>query len=199
MKKCSKCKEYKDESEFSKGNDIHGLQYKCKACVKEYNKNNEEHINKYYKINIIHKKEYDKKYRKDNIENRNEYNKEYNKNRNKIDPLFKLICNMRSLLKESMKRGGFKKTSKTAEYLCCTYEEFKIWIENQFTDVMNWNNYGEWEYHNIYPISMAIDEEHFRQLNHYTNFQPLWREDNRKKGNKIPEHLKDINSNIDQI
>ena len=92
---------------------------------------------------------------------------------------------MRGLIYHAMKNGGFKKTSKTAEYLCCTYEFFMIYIENQFQEGMNWDNYGEWEYDHIYPISKAIDEEHFRKLSHYTNFQPLWKTDNRKKSNKI--------------
>ena len=88
-----------------------------------------------------------------------------------------------------MRRLGYKKTSKTAEILGCSFEEFKVHIENQFIDGMSWDNYPEWEYDHIYPISLAESEEHLLQLNHYTNFQPLWAEDNIRKGNKLPEEL----------
>jgi len=47
--------------------------------------------------------------------------------------------------------------------------------------------YGFWGWHidHIYPLGKARDEEHLLQLLHYTNLQPLWREDNLKKGAKI--------------
>ena len=53
---------------------------------------------------------------------------------------------------------------------------------------MTWNNYGEWELDHIIPISSATTEEEVYKLNHYTNFQPLWMSENRKKGNKILEN-----------
>jgi hypothetical protein len=86
---------------------------------------------------------------------------------------------------------GFKKNSKTANYLGCTFEEFKIWIENQFQEGMNWDNFSEWHLDHIYPVSRAIDEEHLIVLNYYTNFQPLWAIDNLRKSNKLPEELLD--------
>lgn len=44
-------------------------------------------------------------------------------------------------------------------------------------------NHGEWEMDHIIPN--AKTEEEIYKLNHYTNFQPLWKEDNRKKSNKM--------------
>ena len=37
----------------------------------------------------------------------------------------------------------------------------------------------------IIPISSAETEEDIYRLNHYTNFQPLYWEDNLRKGNKV--------------
>ena len=50
---------------------------------------------------------------------------------------------------------------------------------------MSWENAGQWHYDHIYPVSLAKDEEELIRLNHYTNFQPLWAEDNLRKGSKI--------------
>jgi hypothetical protein len=54
-----------------------------------------------------------------------------------------------------------------------------------FTEGMCWENQGEWHLDHIIPISSAQTEEEIFKLNHYSNFQPLWAEDNIKKGNKI--------------
>ena len=99
--------------------------------------------------------------------------------------MFKLRCNIRCLIRNSIKNNSFKKSSKTAEILGCSYEEFKQHIENQFQEGMSWDNRSLWHLDHIYPVSLAKSEEHLIQLNNYTNFQPLWAEDNLRKGNKI--------------
>lgn len=53
---------------------------------------------------------------------------------------------------------------------------------------MNWSNQGIWHLDHIKPISLATTEEEVIALNHYTNFQPLWAEDNLRKGNKYEEN-----------
>ena len=65
------------------------------------------------------------------------------------------------------------------------WEELKTYIEAMFTDGMTWENYGEWHIDHIYPLSKAKDENHLKELCHYTNLQPLWAEDNLSKGDKI--------------
>jgi hypothetical protein len=131
-----------------------------------------------------HKEEYNAYDAKRRLEHP-ERNLNYKNKRRKIDPLFKLRGNIRSLVGKCIREGGFKKTSKTFQILGCIFEEFIIYIENQFSEGMNWNNYGLWHLDHIYPVSLAENEEHLIQLNHYTNFQPLWAEDNLRKGNKI--------------
>lgn len=87
---------------------------------------------------------------------------------------------IRYLIYISIKKQGYTKRSRTYKILGCTYEEFKIHLENQFTDGMTWENQGEWHLDHIYPVSLAKNEEELIKLNHYTNFQPLWAEDNLK-------------------
>jgi hypothetical protein len=212
MKVCSKCKEEKELSYFDKDKrKKDGHRSQCKKCIKEYYLNNKEYYKEYkekykekykeyykerYKNNKEKNKEYYKEYRKEyyknNKEKHKEYCKEYIKNRMQIDPLFKLKCNIRSLIRTSIKNKGFTKSSQTYNILGCTYEEFKKHLENQFTKGMNWENQGEWHLDHIYPVSLAKDEEELYKLNHYTNFQPLWAEDNLKKGNKVIEQKKPL-------
>lgn len=211
MKKCTKCNIEKELTEFGRlKQSKSGYRSECKMCVKEYRTKNLEHIVEYrkqyninneesrklYKLNNKEKiKEQNKQYRlknKDRYEqwrisnkkNINARTNKYNKNRKLIDPLFKLGCNIRTLMNNCIKRQGYKKTSKTFEILGCSFEEFKKHLENQFTEGMSWDNFGEWHIDHIYPVSLAVDENHLIKLNHYTNLQPLWAIDNIKKSNK---------------
>lgn len=162
-----------------------------KEYYKEYNKEwrekNKEKRKEYYKEyrenNKDKTKEYVKKYNKNNKEKRNEYIK----NKKQTNILFKLRCDISSRISQSIRNKGFTKSSQTYKILGCTFEEFKLHLENQFKDGMSWENAGLYGWHldHIYPVSLAKDEEELIKLNHYTNFQPLWAEDNLKKGNKI--------------
>ena len=59
-----------------------------------------------------------------------------------------------------------------------SYNEFKVYIENQFLEGMTWDNHGEWHLDHKRPISWAKSEDEIYELNHYSNFQPLWSIDN---------------------
>ena len=107
------------------------------------------------------------------------------KKKRQSDPMFKLTCNIRNLIYASIKSRGALKKSRSYEILGCSYDEFKTHLEQQFTDGMHWLNQGEWHLDHIYPVSLAKDESHLLELNHYTNFQPLWAIDNFRKGNKL--------------
>ena len=171
LKNIEKTKEY--NKEYRLKNIEYYNQY-IKEYQKEYNKNNKEKLTQY-------RKEYNKKYRLKNKEKLYQLRKEWKKNK----PLFKLKCNIRTNIANSIKKQGYTKNSKIYKILCCTYEEFKQHLEKQFTKGMTWENQGKWHLDHIYPISLAKDEEEVIRLNHYTNFQPLWAIDNIKKGNKI--------------
>jgi hypothetical protein len=50
---------------------------------------------------------------------------------------------------------------------------------------MSWNNQGSWHIDHIVPLSSAQTEEEIYKLCHFTNLQPLWAEDNLRKGDKF--------------
>jgi hypothetical protein len=84
---------------------------------------------------------------------------------------------------------GRSKSKHTMELLGCSIEEFKIYLEKQFTKGMNWGNYGKkgWHIDHILPCASfdLTDPEQQKKCFHYTNLQPLWAEDNYKKKDKI--------------
>lgn len=116
----------------------------------------------------------------------------YFKKRLKEDDLFRFVTNARQLIYQSLKNKGYKKGSKSERILGCEWDFFKEYIERQFKDGMSWNNYGKWHLDHIYPISKATSYEMALELNHYTNFQPLWAFDNLSKNDKVVEHQRKL-------
>jgi hypothetical protein len=124
-----------------------------------------------------------REYRLKNKDKRNQYERQ----KNIEDPFYKFKNNVRKLISYTFKNNKLKKPSKTEILLGCTVEEFKEYIQSKFTEGMTFKNHSKngWHLDHIIPISSAKTEEELIKLNHYTNFQPLWAEDNLKKGNKI--------------
>jgi len=84
----------------------------------------------------------------------------------------------------SLKKRGYSKKTKTYQILGCSFKDFQNHIESQFKEGMTWENHGEWHYDHIVPVASATTEEELININHYTNFQPLWAEENIRKGKK---------------
>jgi hypothetical protein len=211
-KYCNKCKEEKEVSEFYKrkrGEGISGYLHICISCSRTTNRDyiksdkpfdKKEYMKNYRCKNKQKLKNYMDDWRKDNADDIKEKRKEYyqnnkveikNKNydytkvRKKKDPLYKLTLSIRSLILISFKNQFTKKSKKTVEILGCSFEEFKVHLESQFDENMNWENHGTyWHMDHIKPISLAKNEKEVFDLNHYTNFQPLFWLDNLSKSNK---------------
>lgn len=101
------------------------------------------------------------------------------------DPLYVATKRIRGLVTKAFKGKGFSKTSKTCEILGCTFEQFKYYIESQFTDGMSWLVFDKIHIDHVIPLSSVKTIEEIIKLNHYTNLQPLWARDNLKKGAKL--------------
>ena len=153
--------------------------------AKEYREKNKDKISNYMKE--YNKTRYTRYHGDKNEYNSymNNYMNEYIKRRCESDPLYSIRRKIKITITTSLKKKSYTKNSRTYEILGCSYEEFKIWIENKFTEGMSWENYGKWHYDHIIPISSALSEEECIRLNHYTNFQPLWAADNIRKSNKL--------------
>lgn len=121
-----------------------------------------------------------------NKEKQNAKSVERNRSKMETNPLFKLSHNIRTLIRISMRNQFTTKSKRTIEILGCSFEEFYKHLESKFDDKMNWENQGTyWHMDHIIPISSAKTEDEVYKLNHYTNFQPLYWEDNLKKSNKL--------------
>ena len=188
-------KEYKDEYNRNNPNSEYHKEYRnrnkevIREKRKEYYLKNKERIKQKVRNYISENKEYVNRRKKERRDQKKDYynylNRQYIKNKKETNPLFRLTCSIRSLISQSFKAKYTKKSKKTTEILGCSYEEFKVYIEKQFTEEMNWNNYSSyWELDHKTPISWAKDEQEVYDLNHYTNFQPLYWRDNISKGNK---------------
>ena len=164
-----------------------------KEKQKEFRENNKELVTKrkkeYYQNLSPEKKEELKLKNKENYHKNNhkENKRQYVKEKLETDDFFKLKFNIRSLIRNSLKRGFTEKSKKTIEILGCSFEDFKLHLESQFDENMNWENQGSyWHMDHIIPISSAETDQDVYRLNHYTNFQPLYWLDNLKKGNNLP-------------
>jgi hypothetical protein len=107
----------------------------------------------------------------------------YTKKRIKEDPEYKYRHTL------GIKLGYFIRSIKNAnDFLGCDIVQFLKYIEDQFTEEMNWNNHGiVWELDHIRPSSSfkLSDPEEQKKCFHYTNLQPLLKNDNRTKLNKL--------------
>jgi hypothetical protein len=182
-----------------------GYTSKCKVCYKKYNVEHKlekalydkEYCKKHKEIRNkrssdwakAHRKEkalYDKQYRIKNRERSTITHRMINRIKRKTDPNFRLVENIRGRIKRAIKYGYGEKAHKTKELLGCDWEQIKKHLESQFTEGMSWDNYGEWHIDHIKPCASfdLTDPEQQKQCFHYTNLQPLWAEDNLKKGSK---------------
>jgi hypothetical protein len=109
----------------------------------------------------------------------------YEKRRRKEDPLFALAGSMRSRLYAVFQQRKTVRPNGLGKVLGATLETTKAHIEAQFHPGMSWGNYGQWHVDHIIPLASAKTAEELVALCHHTNLQPLWAEDNLRKGAKI--------------
>lgn len=154
----------------------HQKQFRLDNLERYKNKNREYNLNNKEKIARC-----SKEWRKYNLE----HSRKYVKNRYHNDEQFKLKTICRQLVRRAYLSIGTKKENNTREFLGYSAIDLKEHIEKQFIKGMSWENYGDWEIDHSTPISLATTLEEGIKLSQLDNLQPLWKEDNQKKSNKL--------------
>lgn len=108
-----------------------------------------------------------------------------NKQRYDTDPTYKLAIAVRNRIRKVLM--GMSKSASSEKLTGCSWEELRRHLENQFLNGMTWENYGFYGWHidHKIPLASAQSLSEIEALCHYTNLQPLWAEDNLKKGDEL--------------
>lgn len=189
LKQCSKCKSKKEIAQFHK-NKCHkdGHDNYCKICSKEYKSKSKTALEYHKNYRDRHREKnikYCREYYKNNKERINAQNTEYCRNRKLNDVSYKIKVNLRRRLNNALK--GLNKSNSTLNLIGCSIIALREHLESQFKEGMNWDNYGKWHIDHIRPCSSfdLNDLEQQKICFNYKNLQPLWAEDNLRKGAKI--------------
>jgi len=111
--------------------------------------------------------------------------------RYKNDPSHRVERNVRRSVLHGVRMSGKPKSGKTTSIIGCSFAALRDHLESQFTEGMSWENYGlhGWHIDHIIPVSSfnLADESQMRQCFHWSNMQPLWSKDNRRKLDRMPD------------
>jgi len=105
----------------------------------------------------------------------------------KNDTIVRIIDNIICSHTSFLKNNNINLEISSMELLGCCKKEFEIHIINNLKENMTLENYGDWEVDHIYPISKINFENKTEIIKYYNyiNLQPLWKDENKKKSNKI--------------
>ena len=190
-KVCSECKQEKLLCDFHKdAKGKFGVRPQCKKCKKErnakYHRENSEKIKerkaKHRQENLEKIREREAKYSRENHEKKNAYRKKRYKN----DENFRIAILLRNRLWYALKSQSAKKSKSAQELAGCSRDELWEHLEKQFKDGMIRQNLGKWHVDHIKPCSLfdLTDPEQQKECFNYKNLQPLWAEENLRKGAK---------------
>jgi hypothetical protein len=107
----------------------------------------------------------------------------YKRMRRRSDPQVVVAERLRTRLRFTIKN----KSASTKELTGCEWPFLVAYLESKFKKGMTWENRSEWHVDHIRPLASfdLTDPEQQQIACHYTNLQPLWAEENLKKGNRI--------------
>jgi len=171
---------------FIGGRTVAIKKYESKPETKERKKKN---YYEWYEQNKDHRKKYMDEYREKNIDKIREVKRNYERTRKASDPLYKLVANFRTAIYTVLKENNMNKYGHYFEILQYSPEQLATHLENQFTEGMEWENYGEWHVDHRRPITafnfQEIGDNEFMECWALENLQPMWADENIRKSNKI--------------
>lgn len=143
--------------------------------------------NKWWRENRERCIEYGRRYKKEHVFEEREYKRSYMARRIKSDINFRLRLYLRNRIKSALKR--VKKSKRTEQLVGCTIDQLRSHIESQFKPGMEWANHSQngWHIDHIRPCASfnLCDPQQQERCFHYTNLQPLWGEENRRKRDHV--------------
>ncbi len=173
-KTCAECDRQKD-AEYARGRygrDPEKILRKNREWAWE---NREYDLARRRRYNLEHKEEY------------REWHREHQRKMRETSADYRMECSLRSRIHTALR--GVRKTGRTHDLIGCSTEDLKRHLEAHFVKGMTWENHGQngWHIDHIVPCS-AFDlsrPEEQKKCFHYTNLQPLWAAENRKKRDKM--------------
>lgn len=106
----------------------------------------------------------------------------------RADLSFRIAFNLSCSIRSAIKSRDAQKSARAIELLGCSIQDFRQHIEALWLPGMTWSNWGrdddEWQLDHIRPIASfdLTDLSQQAACFHFTNYQPLWAPDNRRKG-----------------
>ena len=167
------------------------MQYHHGSKRKDYHR---EHARKRYQEDAAwreHRKKYNRDYAKkcsDEVKQKiNETRNSYRREREEADVNYRLRRTLPARIKQAIKHSKNEKCASSIELLGCSINQVRKHLEAQFQAGMTWDNHGDWHIDHIKPCAAfdLADERQQRECFHYSNLQPLWAQDNLRKGAKV--------------
>lgn len=163
---------------------------------KEYYRNNKETIlernREYRRKNTETIKAQKKDYYQSNKDSICEYHKKHKEQRNErlkvlraTNIEWRITQSLRARVHDVLQR--YKSTS-FSSLLGCTHNHLKIWLQSQFVNGMDFENYGSyWHIDHIIPVSVFDINDKIQQLLcfNWSNLRPLQVHKNLQKSNKL--------------
>ena len=153
--------------------NIENNREKARLRSKEYRKRNKEKL-----------KQKGKRYIQDNKEKVRLYHENYRKKRMAEDPSFAAKIKLRRAVNSAFERMRADKPANTQNLLGCAWQEAKAHFERLFREGMSWENHGKWHIDHIRPVA-DFKEDELHLMNHISNLQPLWADENYSKTDRL--------------
>ena len=115
----------------------------------------------------------------------------YCRQKRQSNPAYRMAVALRNRLVKFI-RKGVRKSERTEKLLGCSFKHFVTYIESKWESGMDWSNYGQgngkWELDHIIPCAVfdLNKPEDQKRCFHFSNLQPLWSEENRRKSAAHP-------------
>jgi hypothetical protein len=172
---CSECNLEKDISLFRPNKkSVSGYYHTCSDCWKVPEPTREQ-------IRI-----YEQRYKAKYPEKiKEKYRRKASKLQNKIKD------RMRARITSALSCISYRKAHHTIDYLGCSIDYLKKWLEYQFNDDISWDNYSEWHIDHVTPCCAFDLSNHDDQMKafHWTNLRPCLASENHEKSTKIIDSL----------